>query len=67
MQVLAYCEVSVYEPRGDLQLLVRELEPRGLGALQVAFEQLRRRLEAEGLFESARKRALPRLPRGIGW
>jgi exodeoxyribonuclease VII large subunit len=66
MQVLAYCEVSVYEPRGDLQLLVRELEPRGLGALQVAFEQLRRRLEAEGLFASARKRPLPRLPRGIG-
>jgi exodeoxyribonuclease VII large subunit len=66
MQVLAYCEVSVYEARGDLQLLVRELEPRGLGALQVAFEQLRRRLEAEGLFASARKRALPPLPRGLG-
>jgi len=66
MQVLAYGEVSLYEPRGDLQLLVRELEPRGLGALQVAFEQLRRRLEAEGLFELARKRPLPRLPRCIG-
>jgi exodeoxyribonuclease VII large subunit len=66
MQVLAYGEVSVYEPRGDLQLLVRELEPRGLGALQVAFEQLRRRLEAEGLFDAARKRAPPRLPRCIG-
>jgi exodeoxyribonuclease VII large subunit len=66
MQVLAYGEVSVYEPRGDLQLLVRELEPRGLGALQVAFEQLRRRLEAEGLFDAARKRTPPRLPRCIG-
>jgi exodeoxyribonuclease VII large subunit len=66
MQVLAYAEVSIYEPRGDLQLLVRELEPRGLGALQVAFEQLRRRLEAEGLFADARKRAPPRLPRAVG-
>jgi exodeoxyribonuclease VII large subunit len=66
MQVLAYGEVSIYEPRGDLQLLVRELEPRGVGALQVAFEQLRRRLEGEGLFDPARKRRVPRLPRRIG-
>ncbi|HVH20690.1 MAG TPA: exodeoxyribonuclease VII large subunit [Myxococcota bacterium] len=66
MEVLAYCEVSLYEPRGDLQLLVRELEPRGVGVLQLAYEQLRRRLEAEGLFEAARKRALPRLPRCVG-
>jgi exodeoxyribonuclease VII large subunit len=66
MQVLVYAEVSLYEPRGDLQLLVRELEPRGLGALQLAFEQLRRRLESEGLFDTARKRSAPTLPRGIG-
>jgi exodeoxyribonuclease VII large subunit len=66
MEVLAYCEVSLYEPRGDLQLLVRELEPRGIGALQLASLQLRRRLEAEGLFDPARKRPLPRLPRCIG-
>ena len=66
MEVLAYCEVSIYEPRGDLQLLVRELEPRGVGALQLAYEQLRRRLEAEGLFDAARKRRLPPLPRCIG-
>jgi exodeoxyribonuclease VII large subunit len=66
MEVLVYAEVSLYEPRGDLQLLVRELEPRGVGALQLAFEQLRRRLAAEGLFEAARKRALPRLPRTVG-
>ena len=48
--------------RGDLQLVVRHLEPRGRGALQLAFEQLRARLEAEGLFDAARKRALPALP-----
>jgi exodeoxyribonuclease VII large subunit len=66
LQVIVYADVSVYEARGDLQLIVRELEPRGAGALQLAFEQLRRRLEAEGLFDAARKRALPRLPARLG-
>jgi exodeoxyribonuclease VII large subunit len=66
LEVLAYGEVTLYEPRGDLQLLVRQLEPRGRGALQLAFEQLRRRLEREGLFAPERKRALPALPRRIG-
>jgi exodeoxyribonuclease VII large subunit len=66
LEVLAYGEVAVYEPRGDLQLIVRRLEPRGLGALQLAFEQLRRRLEAEGLFDPARKRPLPPVPARIG-
>ncbi|MDH3211856.1 MAG: exodeoxyribonuclease VII large subunit [Myxococcales bacterium] len=66
LEVLAYGEVVVYEPRGDLQLIVRRLEPRGRGALQLAFEQLRRRLEAEGLFDPARKRRLPPLPGRIG-
>ncbi len=56
----------VYEPRGDLQLIVRQIEPRGQGALQLAFEQLRARLEAEGLFDPARKRALPAWPRRVG-
>jgi exodeoxyribonuclease VII large subunit len=64
--VLAFAEVSLYEPRGDLQLVVRQLEPRGAGALQLAFEQLRARLEAEGLFEASRKRAIPPLPRRVG-
>ena len=54
-----YADVTVYEARGELQLVVRQLEPRGEGALQLAFEQLRRRLEAEGLFDPSRKRALP--------
>jgi exodeoxyribonuclease VII large subunit len=64
--VLAYGEVGVYEPRGDLQLIVRRLEPRGRGALQLAFEQLRRRLEAEGLFDPSRKRRPPPVPARIG-
>jgi exodeoxyribonuclease VII large subunit len=64
--VLVYGELTVYEPRGDLQLIVRQLEPRGVGALQVAFEQLRRRLEAEGLFDASRKRAPPPRPTRIG-
>jgi exodeoxyribonuclease VII large subunit len=66
LEVLAYGEITVYEARGDLQLIVRQLEPRGEGALRVAFEQLRRRLEAEGLFDAARKRGLPALPRRLG-
>jgi exodeoxyribonuclease VII large subunit len=66
LEVLVFGQPTVYEPRGDLQLLVRHLEPRGRGALQLAFEQLRARLELEGLFDAARKRPLPALPRRIG-
>jgi exodeoxyribonuclease VII large subunit len=66
LEVLVYGDVSIYEKRGDLQLIVRQLEPRGIGSLQLAFEQLRRRLEAEGLFDPARKRALPPRPSRIG-
>ncbi len=66
LEVLVYGDLTVYEPRGDLQLVVRRLEPRGEGALRLAFEQLRRRLEAEGLFDPARKRALPELPERVG-
>ncbi len=64
--VLARGKVDVFEPRGEYQLIVEWLEPQGLGALQLAFEQLKKKLEAEGLFEAARKRVLPRLPRRIG-
>ena len=66
MQVLARGRVTLYEARGDLQLSVEYLEPKGAGALQVAFEQLKARLAAEGLFEAARKKPLPALPRRIG-
>jgi exodeoxyribonuclease VII large subunit len=66
MQVLAFGGLDVYPARGDYQLVVELLEPKGVGALQLAFEQLKRKLEAEGLFDSARKRALPPFPRTIG-
>jgi exodeoxyribonuclease VII large subunit len=64
--VLARGHLTVYEPRGDYQLIVDYLEPVGLGALQAAFEQLKERLAAEGLFDAARKRPLPFTPRTIG-
>jgi exodeoxyribonuclease VII large subunit len=64
--VLARGRVSVYEPRGECQLIVEHVEPRGLGALQLAFEQLKKTLTVEGLFAEARKRPLPVLPRKIG-
>jgi exodeoxyribonuclease VII large subunit len=58
--------IDVYEVRGEYQLLVETLEPQGHGALQFAFEQLKKKLAAEGLFEAARKRPLPRFPGRIG-
>jgi exodeoxyribonuclease VII large subunit len=58
--------ISVYEPRGQYQMIVRLVQARGAGALQAKFEALKRKLAAEGLFESARKRPLPRFPRRIG-
>ena len=64
--VVARGRLSVYDPRGEYQLVCEHMEPRGLGALQLAFEQLRTRLAAEGLFDEARKRPLPALPRRIG-
>jgi exodeoxyribonuclease VII large subunit len=65
-QVLCRGRVTVYEPRGDYQIIVDTLEPRGIGALQAAFEQLKERLQKEGLFDPARKKPLPMLPRRIG-
>src|SRR5450755_1818164 len=64
--VLARGSIDVYEARGEYQLLVEALEPQGFGALQFAFEQLKKKLTEEGLFEADRKRAIPRLPRRIG-
>jgi exodeoxyribonuclease VII large subunit len=66
MAVLARGRIDVYEARGEYQLLVELLEPQGLGALQLAFEQLKKKLAAEGLFAPERKRPLPRFPRRIG-
>ena len=66
LEVVVEGSLTVYAARGDLQIVVRSLEPRGQGALQLAFEQLRGRLEAEGLFDAAAKRPLPLLPRRVG-
>src|SRR6266478_4876301 len=65
-QVQVYGNVSVFEARGQYQLSVQILQPRGLGVLQAKFEALKRKLEAEGLFDPARKRPLPRYPQQIG-
>ncbi len=64
--VIARGRLDLYEARGEYQLLVEVLEPQGYGALQLAYEQLKKKLAAEGLFEAERKRALPRYPRRIG-
>lgn len=64
--VLARGRVDLYDARGELQLVVESLEPQGHGALQFAFEQLKQKLTAEGLFETSRKRALPAFPERIG-
>lgn len=65
-QVICRGRVSIYRQRGELQLIVEHLEPAGLGGLQLAFEQLKRKLEAEGLFAAERKRPLPAFPGVIG-
>ena len=65
-QVLARVRVSLFEPRGDFQLLCEHLEPAGEGALRLELERLKRRLAAEGLFDPARKRPLPPFPRQVG-
>ena len=64
--VVARGRIDVYEARGEYQLLVTNMEPQGYGALQLAFEQLKRKLEAEGLFAAGRKKPLPKYPRRIG-
>jgi exodeoxyribonuclease VII large subunit len=66
MKVLARGALRVYPPRGEYQLSVQVLEPMGKGSLQQAFEELKERLDKEGLFEPGRKRSLPMLPRRIG-
>lgn len=66
LAVLVRGRISVYDARGQLQLIAETMEPRGAGALQLAFEQLKARLLAEGLFDAERKRALPAFPRCVG-
>ncbi len=66
LEVIVHGQVSVYERRGNYQILCEQMHPKGLGALQLAFEQLRKKLAAEGLFEEEHKKPLPMLPRRIG-
>ena len=66
LAVIARGRISVYEPRGEYQLIVDSLDPKGVGAFQLAFEQLKERLSQEGLFDEARKRRLPSFPRTVG-
>jgi exodeoxyribonuclease VII large subunit len=66
MLVIARGRISLYEPRGEYQLVIDYMEPKGVGALQIAFEQLKASLAQAGFFDPAHKRALPMLPRCIG-
>jgi exodeoxyribonuclease VII large subunit len=66
LHVIVRGRISVYDPKGEYQIVCERMDPHGRGALQLAFDQLKRRLQAEGLFDAARKRALPALPRKIG-
>jgi exodeoxyribonuclease VII large subunit len=66
LQVTVRGRITVYEDRGELQISAEFMEPKGAGALQLAFEQLKARLAAEGLFEASRKKAIPALPQRIG-
>jgi exodeoxyribonuclease VII large subunit len=65
-KLLVQGSLTVFEPRGQYQLIIRAIEPQGIGALQLAFEKLKRKLQAEGLFAQERKRPLPRYPQCIG-
>jgi exodeoxyribonuclease VII large subunit len=66
MQVIVRGRLTVYEPRGEYQIVLDTVEPKGIGALQVAFEQLKERLTAEGLFDQDRKKSIPAYPRTVG-
>ncbi len=66
MELVCHGRLNVYEPQGSYSLIIDHCEPKGLGALQLAFEQLKKKLEGEGLFAAERKRPLPFLPRRIG-
>ena len=66
MKVICFGKISVYEPRGSYQLIVEEIEPKGIGALQLQFQQLKEKLQKEGLFDPAHKVPIPHLPTRIG-
>ena len=66
MEVMSFGSVTVYEPRGQYQLIINKIEPKGIGALQLAFQQLKEKLEKEGLFDQAHKKPIPFIPQKIG-
>ena len=66
MEVITFGSVTVYEPRGQYQLIINKIEPKGIGALQLAFQQLKEKLEKEGLFDQAHKKPIPFIPQKIG-
>jgi len=66
MEVIAFGSITVYEPRGQYQLIINKIEPKGIGALQLAFLQLKEKLEKEGLFGHAHKKTIPFIPQKIG-
>lgn len=66
LQVLVFGKISVYEPRGSYQFYIERIEPKGIGALQLAFQQLREKLEREGLFAPEHKKPIPKFPKVVG-
>jgi exodeoxyribonuclease VII large subunit len=66
LKVICFGKVDVYGPRGQYQIIVEKIEPKGVGAQQLAFEQLKKKLDQEGLFDPAHKRLLPRMPFKVG-
>lgn len=66
IKVVVYARVDIYQPRGDLQLIIEHMEPVGFGELQLRFERLKKKLDAEGLFDEARKKPVPAWPNSIG-
>jgi len=66
MEVISFGSITVYEPRGQYQLIINKMEPKGIGALQLAFQQLKEKLEKEGLFDHAHKKTIPFIPQKIG-
>ena len=66
LHVIVRGRLSVYEPRGEYQIVLDTMEPKGIGALQLAFEQLKERLAVEGLFDQDRKKLIPAFPRTVG-
>ena len=66
MEIISYGSITVYEPRGQYQIIIDQIEPKGIGALQLAFQQLKEKLEKEGLFDVSRKKPIPFIPQKIG-